>query len=147
MLAARSRGSRPILSSLWVHVVAGGAWTALLLLWSRPDAIIFILVGALTLLIFGRRAGIPLRSLLCFLPALGLFVLWQFYASHISGESAAARMMLVPQYNRERLRDTIRLGAHYLFFPQYIDPTAQDSLADLMRSSYRRGLTAFVVPF
>ncbi len=171
------------------RALLSAALAGLFLAWSRPDAIVFIAAGGLGLLTYRRDPNFGLRALAIVVPALLLFGLWQFYAARVLGEAGASRMILVPFWDAERVRITIRQGLRFLFHPlamgftgyafllaiasQLIsrrpglglearlplatlglywilfyqtDPVGQDPLAGLMATSYRRGITALVVP-
>jgi len=184
------------------------AWVAsIFAVWSRAEALVFVLAVSLVLFVSGRRADSRTKRWLPFAilgSAMGLVAAWNAYTGHVLEASGAERVILRPFWDAERVRVLIMgapmvaswvpsmglatwaslasvvflvvqrwraargprgteertgqgtiawywgalgvaLASYALLFYQ-ADPAAQDSLESLLRSSFRRGVTAFVVP-
>ncbi len=91
---------------------------AVFLVWSRAEGAAFVAGGTLTLLIFGRRAGLGLRWFPYALFPAVVFVLWQVYATSNLGGVGSARFTDHLFWDGDRLAYLLREGGYLLFYPR-----------------------------
>jgi len=94
----------------WLSVIA-----ITLCLWTRSDAVAFLVGAFATMLLFGRRR-IPVWLRLVYpVPGLMALVLWQLYIAHTLGETSLSRFTTHLFWHTERMQGLIYVGVRLLF--------------------------------